>query len=305
MVSPRQLEAFKSVIQVSSMTKASELMGLTQPAISKLIADLEYDIGFILFERRRSGLTPTAKALSFYAEVQRYFVGMERINWVAGEIRKGRRGQLRITASPALTNWFLPQVIAEYVRVSGPMAISMDSANAPDDVELVATGQAELGFVMPPIDAGRVDIQKIQNVRCVCILPPGHRLKSASYVSLLNLMGERFISLETGTTTRLKIDAAFAAANVSRRMEIEARWAASVAGMVSAGLGLSIVDPFTAHSYQLAGGTVRPLAEEIHFSFAAILPKGRKQEEALKFLNIFSAKMNESGYHSVPDANVT
>jgi DNA-binding transcriptional LysR family regulator len=288
MITPRQLDAFRAVIQTRSMTKAGDLLRLTQPAVSKLIGDLEATVGFQLFERKRGGLAPTSKALSFFSEVERYFVGMERINWVAGEVRKGRRGQLRISASPALTNWFLPQVIAEFVREHGPMAIAMDSANAPDDVEMVAAKQAELGFAMLPVDASRVDIAGVYSLPCVCILPPGHRLTSERVISLASLRGESFISLESGTTTRLRIDAAFAAANVTRVLELEARWAASVSGLVAAGLGLSVIDPLSAHSFRLQGGAVRPLSETIAFSFAAILPKTGRQEHAVAFLDAHS-----------------
>lgn len=291
MITPRQLEAFRSVIQARSMTKAGDEMGLTQPAVSKIISDLELSVGFQLFERRRSGLAPTTKALSFFAEVERYFVGMDRIAWVAGEIRKGRRSQLRITASPALTNWFLPEVVADYVREKGPTAISIDSANAPDDIELIATRQAELGFALPPINSSRVVIHRMHKVPCVCILPQGHPLAGKDRIRLEDMAGESFVSLESGTTTRLRIDAAFAAANVSRRMEIEARWAASVAGLVAAGLGLSIIDPFSAHNFRLQGGVVRPLVDEIIFSFASVLPKDGQQEAATTFIDCFDAAL--------------
>ncbi len=74
----RQIEAFRSVYQTGSMTVGGELMGVSQPAISRLIRDLEAKTGFPLFERARGGLTPTADAAEFYREVQRSFHGLDR-----------------------------------------------------------------------------------------------------------------------------------------------------------------------------------------------------------------------------------
>ena len=70
--------------------------------------------------------------------------------------------------------------------------------------------------------------------------------------------------------TRLKIDAAFEAANVPRRMEIEAYWSATICNFVQRGRGLSIIEPFTAEDFAASGGTVRPFEPPIDFSFVEV-----------------------------------
>jgi hypothetical protein len=71
-------------------------------------------------------------------------------------------------------------------------------------------------------------------------------------------------------------------------MEVQARWAASVVGLVGAGLGLSIIDPFSAQSFRLQGGAVRPVGAAIDFSFASVLTLRREPKPAVtNFLETF------------------
>ena len=68
MLSVRQIEAFRAVMLTRSMTRAAASLSISQPAVSRLIADLEYEIGFSLFRRRKGGLEPSADARALFAE---------------------------------------------------------------------------------------------------------------------------------------------------------------------------------------------------------------------------------------------
>ncbi|MFP3520738.1 LysR family transcriptional regulator, partial [Pseudomonas sp. SIMBA_077] len=77
----------------------------------RLIADLESRVGFVLFDRQQGRLTPTAEARVLSEEVERAFVGMDRIAQAARQIRAMRRGSLRVAGSPAVALDLLPSVI--------------------------------------------------------------------------------------------------------------------------------------------------------------------------------------------------
>src|SRR5437868_6942450 len=97
----RQLEAFRAVMLCQTVTRAAEMLHISQPAATRLIADLEESVGFALFERVRGRLYPTAEAQVLYEEVQRSLVGVERIALAAQDIRELQRGSLQIAAAPA------------------------------------------------------------------------------------------------------------------------------------------------------------------------------------------------------------
>jgi DNA-binding transcriptional LysR family regulator len=94
----RQVEAFRIAMRVGSATAAADALHITQPAVSRLIADLERHVGFMLFERRKRGLQPTKDALLLFEEVDRSFRGLDRIAETADAIRSRRIGHLRVIA---------------------------------------------------------------------------------------------------------------------------------------------------------------------------------------------------------------
>ena len=71
MIRLRQLEAFRAVMHAASVTQAAEVLRISQPAVSRLIASLEQDLGFALFSRRRGRLLPTPESTFLLGEVER------------------------------------------------------------------------------------------------------------------------------------------------------------------------------------------------------------------------------------------
>src|SRR5882757_9704182 len=97
-INSRQVEAFRAMMLTGSVTEAAKLMAVTQPAVSRLLRAFQALIKMELFERRGSGLVPTASATALYMEVERSFIGLERITAAAEEIRSRRTGLVRVAA---------------------------------------------------------------------------------------------------------------------------------------------------------------------------------------------------------------
>jgi len=109
----RQIEAFRAVMMSGSVTGGAVLLNLSQPSVSRLIADLERSVGFVLFERRGSRVYPTAQANALFEAVRRSYVGLELLNQAARRIAAHPIGTIRVAALPALATTILPGVIAE------------------------------------------------------------------------------------------------------------------------------------------------------------------------------------------------
>src|SRR5712692_8207112 len=87
MIRFRQLEAFRSLMMTGTSVGAARKMHITQPAISRLISDLEADIGFRLFNRAKGRMEPTLAGVRFYKAVEENFLGLERLKQAADAIR--------------------------------------------------------------------------------------------------------------------------------------------------------------------------------------------------------------------------
>ncbi|MBC7800259.1 MAG: LysR family transcriptional regulator, partial [Gemmatimonadaceae bacterium] len=92
----RQLEAFHAVMIGGSASRAAELLGISQPAVSRAIAELEQGTGFALFDRVRGRLVPTPEGRLFFAEVDVSFTGLDRLRAAAARIRDFGSGAIRI-----------------------------------------------------------------------------------------------------------------------------------------------------------------------------------------------------------------
>jgi len=142
----KQLTAFRAVMLAGSMSEASQMLYVSQPAVSRLIKDLEESLGFTLFERRSSRLYPTPEAHAFFVEVRRHFIGMDNLAQAADQIRMNKRGRLRIAAMPALAFSCLPQVIGEFMQDREGVSVNLAPHNTVEVTNLLGAQQAEMAW---------------------------------------------------------------------------------------------------------------------------------------------------------------
>jgi DNA-binding transcriptional LysR family regulator len=153
-INSRQVEAFRATMLTGSVTEAANLMAVTQPAVSRLLRDFQALLKMELFERRGTGLVPTAAATALYTEVERSFVGLERITAAAEEIRSRRTGTLRIAALPALSNGYLPRLAGQFLKERPNLNLAFFGVISPIVVDWVLNNQCDIGFAEVPIAHG-------------------------------------------------------------------------------------------------------------------------------------------------------
>ncbi|MDH3218720.1 MAG: LysR substrate-binding domain-containing protein [Gammaproteobacteria bacterium] len=271
----RQLEAFRAVMVGKTITRAAELMFISQPAVTRLINDLESRIDFALFERRKKRLYPTPEAHALFEEVERTFSGLDKINIAAREIRDFRSGSLAIAALPALGLGYLPRVISEFTRGRPDVSVSFNIRSSQKVSELVATQRADVGFTeSTDFDIG-VEAELLLTARMVCILPAKHRLTAKKQLCAGDMDGEVFIGEGGWQLTSGDIDRYFSNQGVKRKIQIDTQLHASVADFVLAGAGISIVDPITADRFSQLGIEVRPFTPPLEYKFYVIYAEGR------------------------------
>ncbi len=300
-INHRQIEAFRSVILAGSVTNASRLMGVSQPAVSRLLRDLQGNMGMVLFEKRGSGLEPTAAAVALYTEVERSFVGIERIAQTAQKIRDSRSGSLRIAALPALINGYLPKFAGFYLAERPNLHLSISGVISPMVVDAVLNNQCDLGFTESPMSSVGLTSMRLPAVPRVVVLPVGHHLAERAEIRITDLNGEDFIGLSGSATGRAAIDLSLDVHKVKVNLRAETPLSEIACGLVASGLGLAICDPFTAASFEHRGVISRPLTPRVDFTFNAIFPPHRTPlPVAVDFVHAFSQHiLNEYPYASL------
>lgn len=274
----RQLEAFRAMIETSSVTEAARRIHVTQPAASRLLSDLEFQIGYPLFTREKKRLFPTSEALALYEEVDRSFIGLNTIAEAAREIGTFRRGSLHVVGMPALALGFLPRIIAEFTKDKPDINVALQIHSSPKVVQCVASQQFDIGFAEANLTHSAVVCEALLQTPMMAVLPLDHALCSKDRIVATDLEGEAFISLGSNYAARQRIDAVFLAHEVKRDLKVETQLSFAAGQMVANGLGISIIDPITAGQMQDLGLlAARPFEPEILYSYQMLFPRHRSR----------------------------
>lgn len=293
-LSPRQVEAFKAVIEKGSVTAAATSMHVSQPSVSRLLRSLEESVGFPLFDRKKGRLLPTPEAMLFYEEIQRYFRNFQRLAHTAADIRALARGHLRIGSFIALSLAVTPTVIKAFRQSNPEMNISCTTAQSRQLVDLVASRFADLGIVDPIAVSSEVHEERRWQFRCVCALPKGHELAAQPVITPEQLAGETVIGLEREFLGRHKPGAALYRM-LAPRLRIQVQQSIAACALVAEGVGVAIVDPFTAMYCAPTGIEVRPLSVSIPFEISIISsPIAPLSMPAQQFLELFEAELADA-----------
>jgi DNA-binding transcriptional LysR family regulator len=293
-ISPRQIEAFKAIVETASVTAAAASMHVSQPSVSRLLRSLEESVGFDLFERRKGRLLPTPEAMLFYDEIQKYFRNMQRLAHTAADIRALARGQLRLGSFIALSIAVTPAVIKAFNAAHPQMHVSCTTAQSRQIVDLVASRFADLGIVDPIAVTSAVRVERRWQFRCVCAIPAGHPLAASEAVSTARLARENVIGLEREFLSRYRPGAELYEA-IATRLRIQVHQSITACAMVAEGIGVAIIDPFTAMHCEPRGVVVRPLEVTIPFEMCVVSsPEAPLSVAAQEFLELFDEEMGKA-----------
>jgi DNA-binding transcriptional LysR family regulator len=269
----RQVETFREVYTHRSMTTAAVNLGVSQPAVSRIIAQLENAVGFLLFARLGNRLSPTAEADLLHEHVERWHLGLEQITSAATNIRSSHIGSIRISAMTGLSVGILNEVVARFLADRPKVLLSLRAGSSESVMRQVATHQADVGVVQLTPGNFNVHIHKLPAVEMVCIMPTGHPLSEKAVVDVTDLAGEPFISLGRESPVRIRTDALLLSTGVHCSRHIETSISASVCELVLRGFGVALVNPFLAMQFAERGLVFRRFQPALSYETAVIFPR--------------------------------
>ncbi|MEO3430555.1 LysR substrate-binding domain-containing protein [Pelagibius sp. CAU 1746] len=286
----RQIDAFRAVMIAGSVTHAAERLNVSQPAISRLIAELERSTDLTLFVRRRGGrLQPTAEAETFFREVEHSFTGLEKLRQSARDIRNFGSGYIRIACLPALAMGFIPKVIKRFRADYPKVSVSLQTRSSSTVRHWVGAQRIDFGLASPGPEAPGARSELFARVPGVCVMPEGHALARKAVIRPEDLEDLPFISLALEDRTRVLIDQLFEEAGVKRQSFIDTQYAATICGLVLEGAGISIISRFTARDFEDRGIVARPFSPSIHIDYNLYVPQHRPLSQiATSFIEVMN-----------------
>ncbi len=237
----RQIDAFKNVVQTGTVTESARVLGVSQPAVSRLISDLESEVGFKLFARSGRNLKATPEALLLVEEVRRALSGLEQIKLTASAIKRFKHAQLRLIATPAFSTLIAPQLIQKFAERQPEAMVSLEIQSTDVAVEWMVSQNFDFGIAPATMVNPVTNSHPLTNTRSICVFPKGHRLEHKNSISLKDLENESFVSYLPDSNFRFEVDEIFKNAGITRTLQYEARTTDAICRLVAEGLGVSII----------------------------------------------------------------
>lgn len=294
-ISVRQLEAFRAVMLSGSTAHAASVLALSQPSVSRLISELEAHLNAPLFVRARGRLQPTNEAQWLFRQSESVLSGLDRLDTAARDISHASVGELRIVSAPPLAYALATECIKRLRRSNPNLRVSMQVVLRRETRTWIDAQQFDIALMTLPIDYPKICTEKLTRARGVCVLPNDHRLAQNSVVQAAELADEPFISGLPETFSRFRLDRMFEDLGIHRTtLEIETQTSLTMCQMVAAGLGVAVVDPFTAYAFEALGMAIRPFAPSFEFEYGFLFPIRRPTSGlALAFADIVREVMVE------------
>ncbi|MFC3286116.1 LysR family transcriptional regulator [Litchfieldella rifensis] len=268
----KQVLAFKHVMESGTVSGAARRMLIAQPGVTRLLKQLEHDVGFELFERVRGRLIPTPEARIFYREVARVWMGIEHLSDTARRIREREVGGLRISAMPLLGMTFLPDVLADFAPAHLDARIELATFRSTQVIEEVITQRCDVGFAIVDDNDDRV-VSEAFRLDSLCVMPAHHPLANHERIHLEDLAGETLICFETHDPLRITLDRLLEDTGVRPRRRLEVSLALQASRLVSRGLGLAILDPVSARAFGESTLALRSFEPNLGEEFVLLTPR--------------------------------
>lgn len=247
----RSLRAFLNVIDAGGFSAAARVHGISQPALSRTIKQLEEQVGARLFDRDTRNLTVTAVGRELQTATERLINDFNGSLARISELSKGTRGAVVVASIPTLASTLVPPAIASFSKTHGEVGVFVQDAFTEIVTEAVLDGTADLALTIRPPEHKELRYQFLMSDVFVAVGDKAAGLHVHDEVDWSILTARPFIAFNKGSSIRMMTDAAFMHAGIPIEPQYECGELATVGGMLSAGLGITAL-PKLALSHLLA-----------------------------------------------------
>ncbi len=266
----RELEAFRAILETGTVSQAARSLGVSQPAVSRMLSRLEKDIGFELFHRISGRLVATRPALALSRDVLGTLENVENLRKITRTLQQGRFGEVKLGCAPSLVRRLVPEALERFLQQMPDTRVVIEPRPSRIVVELLSSHQLELGLLFLPIDHPGLEVTPLRSFSTVCVLPRTHRLATEAALAPQDLDGERLILLARSDPARFAIDHAFRNARTAQKIAAETPSVELAVTLAARGLGIAIVNELMARDTSVPETVIVPFRPELRHQMALL-----------------------------------
>jgi DNA-binding transcriptional LysR family regulator len=255
----RHIEVFHAIMQAGSISGAAHILHISQPAVTKVLQHAELQLGMPLFDRVRGKLYPTPEAQRLFVEIDKLNRDLVGIRRLAASLRAGETEQLRVMATPTLGASVLPAAMTLWSKAFPKGRCHLSTHHTREIVSSLLLGEADLALSLqdPRHPNIRAEVLASGDMMALCPLGSPEALEDGP-LPLADIQTE-LIAMAEDDPLGNQVMNAFEALDMHPTIRLTVQTYQLARSLVEAGLGLSIVDPFTATSADPTRVRVRPV----------------------------------------------
>jgi DNA-binding transcriptional LysR family regulator len=275
----RHIEVFNAVMLTGSVSAAARLINVTQPAVSRILAHAELQLGFALFQRVKGRLVPTSEAQTLYPHIERLFQQLDEVQRLASSLKQGQRDdELHLLTVLALSYEIIPRALKSFRAKHPNVRVVVDALHSPQIISALVLQEAHLGLVFSSVAHPALQQQTLAQGRMMCIAPKSWfstaTVKKGA-VTLQDLSAYPVVGLDVRDPVGTHLNHACREAGVGLQSVVTVQTYHAALALAHHGVGMALVDSCTAISADASKVQVLPLAPEITVPMHALQPVHR------------------------------
>jgi DNA-binding transcriptional LysR family regulator len=267
---------------------AARALNVSQPSVSKMLRHAESLLGFQLFQRTNGGLVPTEDAHHLFAEVREIQDRVHALREAGRNLRRGTGGTLRVSALPSLALDAVPTAVSRFLHTHGNVKFDLQTVHHDDLLRKLHERETDIAIAYQVPPAAPIAQQWLGEGELVVLYREQDMPDAPPSIELHSLAGHRFISLAASGPTGRIFTEELDRLGVELDEVVSARTFYIAGALVRHGVGMTVVDSFTAQACLAPGLAMRPLRPRITFDIHAMFlinrPLGALASEFLKTL---------------------
>ncbi len=274
MFTQKQLDVFRTVMSTGSVSEAARRINLSQPSVSRILAELERQFGASMFERKSKGLKPTPEAEAFLEEVERNYIVLTNLADAAAQIVRKERGRLSFATITSASLELVPRALKHLELTQKNISVSWQVKSSKWVIDFARSGALKTGFANVLRMPSGMRILYENAIPHMCFIPPDHPLavdngplsmrdlRPYPVIGLLGEVADELALRNIGTNARFP-------------MTVETSLSALTLSQSSG--AIPIIDAFTAHYWENQHtGRARIIKNLPLYRFAVFEPLGSK-----------------------------
>ncbi len=277
----RQLQYFLAAAETLHFSKAAESLFVTQPTLSHQLAELESQLGVLLFERQGKAVRLTQAGEIFRDHARRSMEEIEAGLNALAELDGLQRGELRIGINQTFVARLVPPILSEFLNQYPRIMLHVSDLTTRQIERELGDGQMDLGLAIVTGAAEEIEVEPILQENLVLVVGAGHKLARNERVSFADLQGTALVLLKREYATRQLIDSYFEQAGVAPLIACETNAIDLMRGLVgTSGLATIMTQSGV---YGFGGLCTVPLVDPVPVRTSALLwPRHRPRSLAAR-----------------------